>query len=537
MAQQQSADEHASYLEAGLWRRDETLQTRLNRHAVDRGHVLAAVDNVGGSITYGALLEQSIRVATALRDRGVERGDIVGVQMPNRVEAVVAAAAIEKIGAIVCPLVPAYRENELDYIVGKTRMKALFVPGTYRGFAHDQLASALADRHAALATIVTLDAPRDSRAVGFEALATNGEMDRQLATPDLDPDDPCAILFTSGTESAPKGALHSHNTLLANVRALLKILDMGPDDGVFMASPLGHGTGYGFGIRLAGYLGSTLSLLDRWDAGDAARMLAEHGAAYTHGALPFVEDLVNLPGVEEFDLSKLRYFVTGGAAVPPATVKLALDRLGCQVLRLYGQTEGFMSTLIRPDDPLEKLVNTDGRPVAGVEIRVLDDDDKDVPAGESGHCVYRGPHMTLGFFEDDERTQSSLTADGWFRSGDLVSLDADGYLTVTGRSKEVINRGGYKYSPREVEEALLSHPAIERVAIVPVKDGRLVERACAFVIVSGDDGIDVASVGQFLDSLGIASFKWPERVEVVEEFPMTPSGKIQKFRLAESIGA
>jgi cyclohexanecarboxylate-CoA ligase len=416
--------------------------------------------------------------------------------------------------------------------VGKTRMKVLFVPGTYRGFDHDALAQTLADRYSTLSTVVTLGEPADRRFVEFAQLPAEASWQSELADPDLDPDAVAAILFTSGTESSPKGAVHSHNTLLANTRALLEILDMGEDDGVFMASPLGHGTGYGFGIRLAGYLGSTLSLLDRWDPSAAAAMLSEHGAAYTHGALPFVEDLVNLGEIGSFDLSRLRYFVTGGAAVPPTTVKLALERLGCQVLRLYGQTEGFMSTLIRPDDPLEKLVNTDGRAVPGVEIRVLDEDDQDVPAGVSGHCVYRGPHLCLGFFEDPERTRASLTDDGWFRSGDLIALDDDGYLTVTGRSKEVINRGGYKYSPREVEEALLFHPDIERVAIVGIKDDRLIERACAFVILRKGASLELEGIQSFLDSHGIATFKWPEQLEIVDEFPMTPSGKIQKFRLA-----
>jgi acyl-coenzyme A synthetase/AMP-(fatty) acid ligase len=499
--------------------------------------MVAAVDNVGGSVTYGALAQSSVRIADGLRSRGVGPGDVVGVQMPNRVETVIASAAIEKLGAIVCPVVPPYRERELDYIVDRTKMKALFVPGVYRGFDHGGLAKVLADRYERLGTVVTLGDLLDDRFVGLQALIEAGSWDPQLAEPELVPDAPCAILFTSGTESAPKGAVHTHNTLLANVRALLQILDLGADDGVFMASPLGHGTGYGFGIRLAGYLGSTLSLLDRWEPRAAAAMLAEHGAAYTHGALPFVEDLVNVDGIEKFDLGKLRYFVTGGAAVPPATVRLALDRLGCQVLRLYGQTEGFMSTLIQPDDPIEKLVNTDGRPVAGVELRVVDDNDDDVPVGTSGSLVYRGPHRCIEFFEDPERTKSSLTTDGWFRSGDLVSVDTDGYLTVTGRSKEVINRGGYKYSPREVEEALLGHADVEQVAIVSVPDARLVERACAFVILRPGGSLDVESAGQYLASLGIASFKWPERIEVVESFPMTASGKIQKYQLAELVNS
>jgi acyl-CoA synthetase (AMP-forming)/AMP-acid ligase II len=531
-----SSDREA-YVAKGLWSATETLPTRLARHAMNRPGVLAAVDNLGGSVTYSELAQSSVRMADALRARGIGPADVVGVQMPNRVEAVIASAAVEKLGAVVCPLVPPYREKELDYIVGKTRMKALFVPGVYRGFDHGELAKLLSDRHDHLATVVTLGDNLGSSFIGFDSLRDEGSWADDLADPQLDPDAPCAILFTSGTESTPKGAVHTHNTLLANVRAILLMLEMDEDAGVFMASPVGHGTGYGFGIRLAGYLGSTLSLLDRWEPRIAAEMLQEHGAVYTHGALPFVNDLVNLPGIESFDLSRLRYFVTGGAAVPPSTVTLALERLGCRVLRLYGQTEGFMSTLIRPEDPLEKLVNTDGSPVPGVDVRVLDDQGDDVPAGTSGNVVYRGPHRCVEFFEDPERTKASLTADGWFRSGDLASIDADGYLTVTGRTKEVINRGGYKYSPREVEEALLTHPAVENVAIVPVRDSRLVERACAFVVLRPGSDLDVDEIGRHLGSLGIAAFKWPERIETVESFPMTASGKIQKFKLAETLNS
>jgi non-ribosomal peptide synthetase component E (peptide arylation enzyme) len=303
------------------------------------------------------------------------------------------------------------------------------------------------------------------------------------------------------------------------------------DDGVFMASPVGHGTGYGFGIRLACYLGSTLSLLSIWNAERAARMLQEYGAAYTHGATPFVTDLLSLPNLDEFDLSRLRYFVTGGTAVPPGTATRVRDRLSCRLLRLYGQTEGFMTTLSPVIGDPADAESSDGLPVPGVEVRAVSGDDQPVPPGSQGECQYRGPHRCVGFLDDPVREAASMTTTGWFRSGDIVSISEDGQLTVAGRKKEVINRGGYKYSPREVEDVLSSHPDIRQVAIVRMADLRLVERSCAFIIPRAGTRPTVQVLADYLKARGIASFKWPERVEIVAEFPTTASGKIQKFEL------
>jgi non-ribosomal peptide synthetase component E (peptide arylation enzyme) len=530
------AEDAESYRDQGLWSRSETLQTVLAAHAARWPERPAAVDDSGGSITYGDLQDRSARMAAAFRQRGVKQGDVVGLQLPNRVEAAVISAAIEKAGAVVCPLVPAYRRSELTHIVRKTDMRALVVPGNYRGFDHEAMALQLADEAAGLRWVITLDkAHDDPRSTCFDHVDAGPADAGPFRNPQLDPDAVAAVLFTSGTESEPKGALHTHNTLSASTRTIIGLLDLGPGDNVFMASPVGHGTGYGFGIRLAAFLGSTLVLQERWDPGAAARLIAKYDVAYTHGSIPFVEDMVALKHLDSTTLPSLKYFVTGGAAIPPGTIKRVREKLGCDLLRLYGQTEGFMSTLTRVDDPLDKAEATDGRPVPGVQILVVDDAGRPTPSGQTGHGLYKGPHRCIDFLDDEERARKSLTDDGWFRSGDLVSLDADGYLVVAGRSKEVINRGGYKYSPREVEEALLCHPDVVRVAIVAVPDPRLVERSCAFLITRDDVPLTVEDLGRHLESLGIAVFKWPEQVKIVQEFPMTPSGKVQKFHLAESL--
>lgn len=529
-----TAEDARRFVEAGYWSGDETLPSVLARHAQSRPGFLAVVDDVGNRINYADLHRRSSQLAAAIAARGIVVGDIVGVQLPNRVEASIAALAIEKAGAIVCPLVTPYRKNELAFIIRQTGMKLLFVPGAYRGFDHNALGRELMGEFPSLRTVVTLsEAGLDC--LQFDEFADSGGDGRQFDVPSLDPDALAALLFTSGTESAPKGILHTSNTLLANARALRGMLGLTDDDGVFMASPVGHGTGYGFGIRLACYLGSTLSLLGIWNAETAARMLAEHGAVYTHGATPFVTDLLALPSIGQFDLSRLRYFVTGGAAVPPGTATRVWERMGCRLLRLYGQTEGFMTTLSPVSGNPADAESSDGMPVAGVEVRAVDEDDQPVSAGQSGECQYRGPHRCVGFLNDPVREASSITGAGWFRSGDLVQIGNDGQLTVAGRKKEVINRGGYKYSPREVEDVLISHPGIRRIAIVRMADPRLVERSCAFVVPEGSSEPTVPELADYLKARGIASFKWPERVEIVREFPTTASGKVQKFELEKML--
>jgi acyl-coenzyme A synthetase/AMP-(fatty) acid ligase len=527
-------DDAREYNKGGYWSATETLPGLLARHAAEAPSRLAVVDDAGRRLTYAHLHELSSRVAASLVDRGIARGDVVGIQLPNRVEASIAACAIEKAAAVVCPMVPMYRERELTYNGNKTGMKAIFVGGAYRGYDHDALALRVAEAVPSLKTIITLtEAPHDPRLTSFDDASSFAGDRSQFTQPDLNPDAICAVLFTSGTESDPKGVLHTHNTLLSNNRALVRLLGMGDHDGIFMASPVGHGTGYGFGIRFAVYLGSTLSLLGTWDATRAAELLTEHGAAYTHGATPFVQDLLELPNAaSRYDFSRLRYFVSGGATMPPGMWTRVRELLGgCQLLRLYGQTEAFMTTINRPNDSIDRLEETDGLPAPGVQVQVRDDDNRVLGPDEPGELLVRGPHRCVGLLRDPERARTTFTQDGWMRSGDVVRIDSAGYLTVAGRKKEVISRGGYKYSPREVEDVLALHPSIYRVAVVKMPNVRLGEKACAFVVLREGASLDLPTITTFLKEKGVAVFKWPERLEHVDELPTTASGKVQKFVL------
>jgi cyclohexanecarboxylate-CoA ligase/acyl-CoA synthetase len=525
------------FLTEGLWSAVETIPTLLARASRESPDSDAVVDDHGTRLSYGELARHSSQLAAALAGRGIGPGDVVGVQLPNRAEASVAACAIEKLGGIVNPLVPMYRERELIYASNTCGSKALIVPGIFRRHDYDAMALRVAAEVPSLTTIVSLSEAPKPGVETYDALLaeTPGPDTAEFDDPALDPNAIAAVLFTSGTEADPKGALHSHNTLLANNRALAQILGLGRGDHIFMASPLGHGTGYGFGLRLAIFLGSKLVLQETWQPQDAARLISQERCAYTHASTPFAHDLLAVPGLDDLDLTSLRYFVTGGASVPTGFAQLIKDQVGCLLLRLYGQTEAFMTTLNRPDDAFETLETRDGRPVPGVEVQIWGDTGDPVGAGEEGEAACRGPHRCLGFLNDPERTRAAIDEEGWLRMGDLCTIDERGYLTVVGRKKEVISRGGYKYSPREIEDILALHPAVSRIAIVRAIDERLGEKACAFVVTRDVHALTLEEIGDYLREQGVAPFKWPERLELVDVLPTTASGKVQKFILEQRL--
>jgi non-ribosomal peptide synthetase component E (peptide arylation enzyme) len=516
------------YLQDGLWSASQTVATLLAEAVAVRADQLAVVDTHGGALTYAELDDRSRRVAGALRRRGIAEGDVVSVQLPNRVEASVVVCALARIGGIINTMVPVYRDAELSFMTDHCRAKGLIVPGHYRGFDHDEMAQRVAGSVDGLDVLVSLS---DEPPHGIESLASLMAEEPGEDASTLTPDMVTAVLFTSGTESRPKAVLHSHNSLLANLRSLVRLLDLDERDNVFMASPVGHGTGYGFGILLALFLGSRLVLQDGWEPTEAARLISEHECGYTHGATPFVQELSDVPGITPSAFTRFRWFVTGGAAVAPGMVGRVRDRLGCTLLRLYGQTEGFMTTINRPEDPPEILETTDGKPSPGVEVEIRDEHGQALPAGEPGEAWIRGPHRCLGFMNDPAKTIEGIDDEGWLATGDLCILDARSSLTVVGRKKEVINRGGYKFSPREIEDVLSAHPKVQRIAVVKMTDERLGEKACAFVVSRASESLVLDELTAMLEEHGIAKYKWPERLELVEELPMTASGKVQKFKL------
>ena len=300
-----------------------------------------------------------------------------------------------------------------------------------------------------------------------------------------------------------------------------------------MASTLGHQTGYLYGYCLTMLLGATAVWLDVWTAEEGARLIEAERVTFSMGATPFLRDLAYTEARR--DLGSLRVFISAGAPIPRPLVRDARERLRCAISAGWGMTENGLVTCNGLRDPEDKVVGSDGAPLPGMELRVVDGDCAPLPAGTEGDLLVRGAAQFVGYFERPQFTADAHTADGWFKTGDRGTLDPAGYLAITGRSKDLIIRGGENIPVVEVENLLYTHPKIAGVAIVAIPDPRLGERACAVVIPREGQTITLGEVVAFLERHQLARQKLPERLEVVSEFPMTPSGKIQKYRLRELV--
>lgn len=511
------------YRDAGIWT-DDTLASCVVEHAAQAPDAVAVVDLLGErSKTYAELAHDAAVVASGLAERGVRPGDVVSIQLPNRYEAVVSAVAAQSLGAVINPLLPNYRLRELSYVFATAQPKVVISPDEYRGFDHIELI-----REVGAATGVTplhvIDGKRGSTTLS-DLLAVGG-------SPTLEPH-PAGVselIFTSGTEANPKAILHTEQDANSGVRILFADLGIGQGDVIWMPSPVGHSTGFNFGLRAAMLSGLPLVLQDRWDAAAAVELVQQFGCTYSLAATTFLSDLVARCEETGTRLPTLTRFGCGGATVPPALVERA-ERAGITVLRLYGSTEVLCAAWNRPEDDPELRRTTDGRPLSHTEIEIRDDSGRPVPVGEPGELYVRGPQTSVGFFRDPDRTSATYLPGDWIRTGDLATLEEHGHITIVGRKKEILIRGGVNIAPREIEEMLVSFPEVERAAVVGVPDDRLGERMCAVLTLRSGATLTFSTMVDHLRELGLATYKLPERLEILEELPATASGKIQKHEI------
>lgn len=508
---------------------DDTLWGAFVAHADADASALAVVDREGTRLhTRGELLADALAFAARLERQGLGSGDVISVQLPNRYEAAVVALAALRLGLVINTLLPNYRERELGHIFTKATPKVVVTPAVYRNFDHGPMIASLADAAGHSFTHVTIDGDE------FLEELRREPADRSAITAA----EPAAaawseLIFSSGTESTPKGVLHSEQTTNAGCRSFREFLGLGDDAVVWMPSPVGHSTGFNFGLRFAIFHGMTLLLQDKWDAVTAIGLVRRFGASYTLAATTFLQDLVRVLDERDESLPELSSFACGGAAVPPELVMAAQER-GIGVLRLYGSTEALVVSCNRADLPIEARQHTDGIPLPGVTIRTRDEDGEICAPGTAGEIEVQSPQNALGYFEDAERSAATFLDGNWVRSGDLGVLDEHGALSIVGRKKEIIIRGGLNIAPREIEEMILDFAEVERCAIVGVPDDRLGERMAAFVTLVGDapaDSFTFESMVERLRERGLATYKLPELLRVLDELPATASGKIQKHRL------
>lgn len=514
------------------WWEDRTLLHHFDAAVASRPSATAIVAPNGRRMSYAELDEESRRVAAHFAELGLEKGDVVSIQLPNWAEFASVHLAATRLGAVTNPLLPIYRENELSYILRFARTAIAVIPANYRNWDYPAMYARMWP---------SLPDLKELFVVGGE---TPGRMRpyAELCTPAAAPparehggDDVTALCFTSGTESKPKGVMHSHNTMLYGTRTMPKLLGLTHEDVVWAPSPIAHGTAFEWGLRQALTLGCKLVLQDVWDPEEALQLIEAERCTFTLAATPFAQMLVDSPSAGKRDTSSFRFFGCAGAPIPRQLGLDAHEKLGCLLIGMWGMTECFVGSAAPAEDPEEKLWGTDGKAMPGGELAIFDETrTRMLPPGEVGELATRGPHVALGYFNDPQRTKDAFSPDGWLFTNDLATIDAEGYIRIVGRKKDVINRGGLKISAREVEEFLLQHPLVKAAAIVAVPDARVGEKSCVFVIPAGARAPTLAELIRFLDERGIAKYKLPEYLVVVSDFPMTPSGKIQKFVLRDA---
>ncbi len=523
------------WLTAGHWD-DRTLGGQLDRalrtHAGQQFRIHSEQRPWTG--TFGSVAERARRLAGALVERGVGPGDVVAFQLPNWVEAAVTFYAGALLGAVVVPIVHFYGPKEVGYILRRTKVRVLV---TAAEFGHADYLAGLAQMEDALAdvhTIAVVGAPAAQLPhglVAFEELEARG---RPIAGPlPVDPGSAALIAYTSGTTADPKGVIHSHRTIGFEVRQL-GAMDAALGRATLTGAPVGHAMGMLGALLIPVLKGNPVHLIDVWDPTRILALMTEFGLACGSGATYFLTSLLDHPDRTDKHLELMGYVGLGGAAVPAAVAERAAGH-GISVVRMYGSTEHPSVTGSYHTDPEALRLRTDGHPLEGVEIRLLDDQGHPVGTGEPGEIWSRGPDCCMGY-TDPDLTAALFDSEGWYRTEDIGVLGESGYLTITDRKKDVIIRGGENISAAEVEEQLAGMDGVAEVAVVAAPHPRLGEQACAFVRLTSEGGpVDLASVRLRLAESGLARQKWPEQIRVVEELPRTPSGKVKKEMLRRQL--
>lgn len=475
--------------------------------------------------TLRELLEAARPVAGAMHRLGLRHGDVIAVQMPNWIEGTLAYLAANLLGLVVVPIVHIYGSAEVGFILRQSGARALVVPDVWRNVDYAQRVADLREVESLDHVVVVGDDVPDGAHAWTELV---GVAAGDFPTSPAHADDACMLIYTSGTTSDPKGVVHSHNTLLGELRTY-RAAQAGSDGDVFLQTfPAGHIGGV-LALLMAYFLDQTTVLMDRFDGDDAAALIEEHGVTASGGPPFFLAGILEAVDRSGYDVSSLERFGTGGAGVAPSLIERA-ESLGIHPSRSYGSTEHPVVSGAEPSEPFERRMFTDGRIHPGNEVRVVDDDGREVPPGQPGELLLRGPEQFVGY-RDQTLDAEAFTSDGWFRTGDVGTLDAEGWLTITDRKKDIIIRGGENISSKEVEEILVGLPEVQDAAVVGAPDERYGERVCAFVVAAEGRSIDLPAVQRHFAERAVAKQKTPERIEVVTVLPRSNSGKVKKHEL------
>jgi 2,3-dihydroxybenzoate-AMP ligase/mycobactin salicyl-AMP ligase len=499
---------------------------------------IGLVDGVG-RFTYRELREKMDRLAIALMKLGVRPRDWVLLQFPNWHEYILAFFAMQKIGALTVLLIPRHNESEINHIAALTKPVAWMVPQQYGKIDYRPVIDAVLKGNPQLKHVINVRAEGKGAYPTMEELIEGTELTAEnlkaLEERRPDPGEVSHIMPTGGTTGLPKASVRTHNSYITNVEYHARAWNITGEDTIMVITPVGHSMAMHWGIGAALLNYARLVLLDSSQGEDIAEWVQKERVTAIPSVPALITRMIGVEGLARYDLSSLKKVCLGGAPSTPELLTAANQKLKCIVINAFGSSEGTnIST--RPGDSQEVILGSVGRPACPYDtIKIIDEAGNEVPTGAEGELVSKGPGIFTGYFKSPEENKEIFTADGFFKTGDRARKDSAGNITITGRIKDIINRGGEKISAVDIENRMAAHPGIDDSAVVGMPDAVLGERICAYVKTKPDVSLTFEEVIAFLKSKGASVQQLPERVEFVDELPMTKVGKVDKKSLREDI--
>jgi acyl-CoA synthetase (AMP-forming)/AMP-acid ligase II len=523
------------YLSSGQWI-EASFVDYLEHHAKRKPNATAIIDENGKITTYSEFHKQTDRIALALLELGIKPEDRIAIQLPNCSEFI-----FSLMGAVKASILPVlchmpYTENDLDYVIGLTEAKAIVIQDRFRNRDYLEMIRKVKERHDCLEHIIVVSDQRYEGTISFYDLLQKEFKSSASQLDELRPvgTDPFVLMFTSGTTGKPKAILHLHTNNLYWINLLNKVLQFSEDGKWLVVPPLAHLTALGLGFMRSLYNGGSIILLSSWDVKKAVDLIESEKPCYFLGAAPMLIDLARFEGIDERDIRSIKGIVYAGSTCPIDILKTLNSQIGCEIYAFYGYSEAGLTHCTRAGDDIQLTSTSFGKVADGLEAKIIDESGNELQAPCEGELLVRGANFIPGYYRQPDNNNMRFDKEGWFHSADIVQMDENGYCKYLARKDDLINRGGYKIDPREIEEVLYTHPMISQVAVVAMPDERLGQRAAAFIIQKDPSKtLTLKDIKDFLMVKGIGKQHWPEAIKIVDSFPMTSTGKIQRFVLRE----
>ncbi|KNZ43155.1 medium-chain fatty-acid--CoA ligase [Acetobacterium bakii] len=526
------------YEELNYWGK-ETLLDYWNRTVERNRKREFVVDDLGNRLTYQDVDAKANIIGAYLQKVETAPGDVVSFQIPVWYEFILITIACLKVGAVINPIGMCYSYNELEYLLNLTQSKVFFCPTYYRKTDYEKVIQRGIKKLGSLKSVVLLD-NLQKKVGGTITLREILNDDLYLLNENkdinkIDSNDLAAILYTSGTTGGVKGVMLTHNNIIFSEKYFTRELGLTNEDTMFMPAPLNHATGFHHGIIAPMMIGGKVVLQSRFESQKAIALINQEKCTYSMGSTPFIYDILkNLKNGNE-QLNTLKFYLCGGAAIPGDMVACAYQS-GIKLCEVYGSTESVPHVFVRPEETFELMGSVAGRPLKGVEVKIVDDNREEVPLGTIGEEASRGPNVFVGYLNDKAATNMALDDDGWFYSGDLCVADEKGNIKVIGRKKDIIVRGGENLNTNHISDFISKHPDVLDQAVIGMPDERLGERICAYAVLKKGKGfLDLENLLNDLDKRKVPKRYWPERLEIIDTIPRTDSGKVKKNRLQEDL--